>query len=328
MTTENKVWGIGRVWNEALAGDNNRKYEPRERLWASELDNAPIDTWLKLKGVKPTNPPNARSRRKFEAGNIWEWLVAIILQRAGILISQQDWVAYQYPGLLKVTGKLDYIAGGKPNFDRAFLEQMELPPKIIKAGESIVQHLEKNYPNGLETRIIEMKSTSSFMFDKMKKDGRPSTGHELQLFHYLKAKDMQKGSILYVCKDDCRMIEMPVFNSLVVEEKYKKAIETITKYHQEDKQPPLEKPIEFNGDRFTKNWKIEYSGYLTKLYGFKEPKDFYEKYAPIISSWNRVLTRMEDGKDMTESNKEKLVEIEKAGFDIEKIKGQLLTNKK
>ncbi len=320
-------WGLALVWNEILEEKKDRKYEKRDHLWASELGKSPIDILLKMRGEEPTNPPNARSRRKFVAGDIWEWLVGIILKRAGILQSQQDWIKFQYDGLLAVTGRLDYLAGGMPNYEEAEkgLVEMGLPEIFIKAGKKIVRHLKEKYPNGLKSRILEIKSTSSFMFDKMEKTGLPLVNHRKQLFHYLKAKNMEMGALVYICKDDCRMTELIVMNPSFVEDEYKKDIELLTKYHREGNLPPLEKFIVFDEEegKFAKNWKIEYSAYLTKLYGFEKPRDYTDKYKPIVESWNRVLGRVKENKEMTKNNEEKMVQMKEYGFDIEKIKGGL-----
>src|SRR5258708_20285530 len=98
-------WGLATAWNASLIDTEERELKVRDNLWASELGKAPIDVWLKMHGTKPTNPPNARSLRKFEAGNVFEWIVSLILKRAGILRESQKWSSFQYPGLLKVTGK-------------------------------------------------------------------------------------------------------------------------------------------------------------------------------------------------------------------------------
>ncbi|MCR4307090.1 MAG: hypothetical protein NUV80_00860 [Candidatus Berkelbacteria bacterium] len=317
------TWGVSQVWNESLLEREERPVAPRDRIWASELGKSKVDIYLKLKGEKQTNPPNARSLRKFEAGNIWEWIVKIILQRAGILQDAQRWTGYQYPGLLQVSGKLDFVAGGKPDYERAMkeVEAIGLPEIFTRAGKRIIKYLQEKYLDGLDTRIIEVKSVSSFMFEAMEKTGKSSQNHRLQLFHYLKAENMERGLIVYVCKDDCRMMEFPVFNPSLVEDEYKAEIEAITGYYQRNEMPPLEKAIVYDKDieKFSKNWHVAYSGYLTKLYGLKDQMEFDEKYAPIAEKWNRVLARIREGKEMTENNKGVIAEIEKAGFNITEL---------
>ena len=69
---EKKDWGFGEVWNAALVSGESRPLTKRDNMWASELGKAPIDIWLRMNAVEPSNPPNPRSRRKFEAGNVFE----------------------------------------------------------------------------------------------------------------------------------------------------------------------------------------------------------------------------------------------------------------
>jgi len=320
---ENKTWGIAQIWNESLLDREERPVFPRNRLWASELGKSKVDIWLKLKGEKQTNPPNARSLRKFEAGNIWEWIVELILIRAGILQDAQRWTGYQYPGLLQVSGKLDFVAGGKPDYQKAMgeVENIGLPEVFTRAGKKIISYLQEKYPEGLDTRIIEVKSVSSFMFDALEKTSGSSRNHRLQLFHYLKAENMERGLIVYVCRDDCRMMEISVLNPSTVEDEYRGEIEAITRYYNENEMPPLEQPIVYDEDtkRFSKNWQVAYSGYLTKLYGLKDQMEFDGKYAPVADRFNRVLGRVKEGKDMTEKNKEVLSEIKGMGFNLEEL---------
>src|SRR2546421_3473135 len=112
-------WEFGRVWNQSLTFRPEHPPRVRENVWASEIGGSMIDRYLRMSGVAQTNPPNDRSKRKFQAADIWEWIVGYVLQRAGLLIATQEKLHFQYPGLLQVTGKLDHLAGGKPNWKLA-----------------------------------------------------------------------------------------------------------------------------------------------------------------------------------------------------------------
>lgn len=319
----NNEWSFTGVWNDSLSQREERPVEPREKLWASELGKAPVDLFLKLKGIVPTNPPNARSLRKFEMGNLCEWNVEMILKRAGILRSTQDWLKYQYEGMLPVTGKLDFIAGGKPDYEKALwdLESLSeyLPPLFIRGGQAILKHFQAKYPEGLGLKILEVKSVSSFMYEAIENSNKSSYNHRIQLFHYLKAKDMKRGSVVYFCKDDARMIEIPVLNPSPIEDEYKMHIKVVSKYYYADTQPPLEKPVVFEDDfgKFSKNWKVAYSPYLTMLYKFKNQKEFDDEYQKVGGRWNRVLRRAKEGKKMTPLNEEVKREITNAGFNFD-----------
>lgn len=321
-------WNFCEIWNKSLEEREERPVNPRNNMWSSELGKPYVDVWLKMKGVEPSNPPNARSLRKFEAGNIWEWLVKLILLRAGILQSEQKWVSFQYPELLEVTGKVDFIAGGKPDWSKAknALEGLMLPDVFTRAYTNILDYFQEKYPDGLPSKILEIKSVSAFMYDALENGHRNLKIHRLQTYHYLKALNMERGDVVYVCRDDCRMFTSAVWLNSYVEKEYKDYIEEMTKYVKTNTQPPLEKPIIFDEDmgKFSKNNMIAWSPYLTKLYGLEDQNEFDEKYKSVSDGWNRVLGRLKTGKDMTKNNLEKLEQIKEAGFDIEDIKSKIV----
>jgi len=171
------TWNVMNGWNFALESKDERVPEKRERLWASELTKSEVDTWLKLRGEPYTNPPNARSKRKFEAGNVFEWIMGIILKRAGLLVSEQKYVTYQYPGLLQVTGKIDFIAGGDIDYDgaRKFADEIELPEVFKRCTEKVLEELKAKYPKGVSVKPIEIKSCSSFVMETVLAKQAPLT---------------------------------------------------------------------------------------------------------------------------------------------------------
>jgi hypothetical protein len=315
-------WKMGDAWNLALVSKAERPMKERDRVWASELGKANIEIFLKMRGVEPTNPPNARSKRKFEAGNMFEWVVGLVLKRAGILKENQKWVGYNYPGLVQVTGKIDYIAGGIPDYEhyKEHLAALELPEFFMAASQAIVENFAEKYPEGLADLFLEIKSCSSFMMDAMERTGNASKNHRLQLFHYLKAENFPRGNVVYICRDDLRMLEIPVENNAETEKEYRKAVEEISAFYQAHKDtpiekflikpanddelkwtwipleglPPLEKNLVWDEDlkKFARNWGVEYSAYLTMLYGYETQLQFEEEVMPIVSRWNRVLGRM------------------------------------
>lgn len=309
-------WSFFNLWNESLnVGRKEKPCVARDRIWASELGGAMVDRYLKMTGVPPTNPPNQRSLRKFEAGNIWEWIVGMVLKRAGIFLESQGWVEFAYPGLLKTTGKIDFLAGGNPDWEKATTQIREqgLPDFIERATENIVSHFKEEYPGGMEKIVLEIKSVSSFMFEKYIKTGLSNPNHRLQAFHYLKATGIPEAHIVYVCKDDARMLEVGVFNPSPVEDEYKADISEITKYINAKTQPELEKMVIFDEEwgQFTTNWKVMYSNYLTALYGFPDQMAYEDMFKKKVAQWNRVVRRVKEGLKMTKQNKEIVEEIKK-----------------
>lgn len=304
-TTKPMSWSFATIWNESVLLKPERPVTPRDHIWASEIGGSYVDRYLKMMGVPPTNTSGVRSLRKFDAGNIWEWIVGIILRRAGILIDEQKWLSYQYPGLLEVTGRLDFLAGGKPDWEKSKQEihSLTLPDFITRKADAIIDNFSQKYPNGLDEIILEIKSAASPSFDRYDSTHKPEFKHKMQAFHYLKAKNMHEAHIVYVCKDDARIAEFAVFNEPSTEALYKQDIEQMSKYYFAKEQPPIEKTVLFENGKFKKNWRVGYSPYLTKLYGFKDTGEYDDTFNKKITQWNRVITRAANGDRMTDLNK-------------------------
>lgn len=277
-----------------------------------------IDRYLKMAGVQPSNAPNSRSLRKFQAGDIWEWLCALVLKRAGILIEAQTKLSFQYPGLLRTSGKLDFLAGGQPDWAKARreMQSLGLPEMLQNASLAIIGSLETRFGSEpLKTIVLEIKSTSSFMYAKYEKAKQAGQNHRCQAFHYLKAQGMSEAHVVYVCRDDCLLLEFPILNPSSVETEYLNDLREITGYIQNNVRPNLEQEILFDPSlfRFEKNWKIEYSNYLTLLYGYTEPIQYREKVDKTIASYNRTFKRCVKGDKMTKLNLE-VIELAKKRF--------------
>lgn len=317
------TWQISKIWNDSLDQGTEKPLVKRERLWASELGKSDLDIYLKLIAEPVTNPFDARSKRKFEAGNLFEWIVKLILIRCGIYQESQKWVDNREFGL-QVTGKIDHLAGGMPRYEEAKkeIESLMLPDMFTKATESILNYFKLNYPNGLPQQGIEVKSTSSFGIEKVYFTGKGLAGHDLQAFHYAYNTKLP-FTLLYICRDDLRMAEIPILpDDKELLKKYSAKIKSVTGFFESKIEPQKEPEIVFEPEteRFTKNFNVEYSSYLKRNYGYEEPKDYDEKISPIVMSWNRVVERIKSSKEMTDNNKEKITEMIKFGFDPKIIK--------
>lgn len=318
-------WTIDKTWNAAFENLDERKPKVRNRIWATELDKAPIDVFLKMKGVKQTNPPDSRALRKMEAGNIWEEIVKAVLTRAGVMKASQEWVGFKYPNMLEVSGYLDIVAGGEIDHEKA-QESLEnefswLPDRTKNAFNKVVSTLTEEHDGNLREVIFEVKSTSSFMYDVYESKGRGSKSHELQLYHYLKSKDMKEGHLLYISRDDARMMEFGVLNPSPLGEEYKSRIKLLTDAYYSNTRPDLEVFIQFDEDdyKFRTNWRVMYSGYLTCLYGFEHQEQFRKVVDPKVNRFNRVFKRIVTGKNMTKANLEIIEEMKQDFPDYEKF---------
>jgi len=315
-----EIIGLAEAWNAGFIDTEEWEMNPRDYLWASELGNSPIDTFLRLRGQKPTNPPNDRAKRKMGAGVDWEHQIKRIFKRAGILLEEQKYAVHQYPGLLKVTGKLDFLIGGKCDIDAAtkYIESNDdLSPNSKRAAMNAIRYYQKTYPDGFAPHPIELKSISDYAMDEMEKSKSPVERNAMQMFHYLISLDFKVGTLSYLNRNDCRMMEFPITNPSAIGETYKKKIELLSKYILSGQEPPKEKLIVFDEylGKFTKNLSVSWSNYLTMLYGFKEPREYDEPFGKKAANWNRVMKRVKEGAKMTDKNKEVLAEIEKE-FDL------------
>lgn len=313
------TWTFVGGWNKSLDEVRRNDGWAHDYLWASQLGASQVDIFLNLMGTKPSNDFDVRAKRKFDAGVMWEWIAVMVAKRAGIYISSQDKVEYQLEGGLRVTGKLDLRIGGMRNMEmvnsmQSALRVIELPEIFINAMNTVEQTM--NFETELPTRIIEVKSSSAFMYDSQYKFGIPSENHALQCLHYLLSTGTYEGAVLYISKDDARMTEIPIWlDDELLNAKYKEVVTLAKMYYDKKEQPPLEPLVVFDKSKgkFTDNWNIKYSAYLTYLYGFETESDYQDAFKSKIASWNRVVGRMKRGDKMTASNLAYIEEI-KAQF--------------
>lgn len=301
-------WSFAGVWNKALDTDKQRELVERDYVWASELGRGYYDRYWKMHARKPTTPPGPRAQRKFEAGNLTEWVMAQVLARAGVLRESQTHLediqeTYGANGgeSIKVTGRLDFMAGG----DIANPEDVDLvglPDSFQDMTTLAIERLREMYPTGLKEQGIEIKSCAGMMFDQYLR--APLTHHALQAFFY--AKTTGKPFILvYVSRDDLRICEWLILpESEAWQLKYDLDLKHMNMvYHltpQEVREKFKEPLLNFNDEteKFSKNFEVEYSSYLTD-YGFDRPDQYKDKAASPARRLNLIVKKIREGKDIT-----------------------------
>jgi len=316
------------VWNATIE-KSDKPLEPRSRVYASEIGGSMIDRYLKMKAEPFTNPPNSRSMRKFMAGDIWEWIVQTVLIKAGIKFRTQERVYVEYEGLLPISGKIDFIITGDTDFDNVVIDP-NMPEFMQKLTKAIIDNFKGRT---FTEQIIEIKSVGSFVFESISAMDNPKTNHMLQGAVYKKGTGLP-ADVIYVCRDDVRILQYnldEVFTDL--EDMIIEDLKLITHYHNNDIEPEKEKLILWDavGQKFSKNWKVEYSPYLTKLYSrnkneddaeptpFAQPDEYYDWVAPIIAGLNRVVKRIKEDKPMTKSNEEWVEKAKTFGYPLESL---------
>lgn len=330
INNSSKNWSLCGIWNEKLVfGREKRKLEPRERIWASEIGKNPYERYLKMTAVPPDFDYNERTLRKFEAGNFFERIVGFVLISAGLLIYDNKW--YEIPAdedHLKVSLRPDFIAGGKPDWDKAKKDIDEqslfkLMPNLKRIAEGLIEKLSQDYPDGLKKLVFEIKSVNSQVF-WAKKDYLSSAypHHRMQCFAEMKATNMPEGRIFYISKDDLTTAEFPLFlNDPKLIEAYEKDVRYITKCIKEKTPPPKPAMVRFDDRKklkfqynktkyviegcYTENWEIKWSNYICQITGLKKktPEDTKES---IVARYLAII------KDEIKTKNEKLKEEFKA----------------
>lgn len=292
--SEANSFSLASIWNESLSASRvEREIEPRTHIWASELSGSYYDRFYRMKGRKPSTPPNLRSQRKFAAGNLTEFLVKQILERAGLLKETQTHIS-NTEFELEVTGRLDFLAGGEIKQ----IDVSDFPEGFDVVAHTVIDRLRELHPKGLRDQILEIKSCSGMMFNLYEK--KPALHHLLQLFHYAHTMRLP-GVLVYISRDDLRLMEWsvmpdtPQLMSIYIEDI--KRMHTILSM---DK-PPLEPMLKFEDGKFKKNWHIEYSNYLDD-YGYNRPDIYSEAASKLCSRLNRVIKKHAEGKELTSAN--------------------------
>ena len=329
-----KEWSLANLWNKALEQTEEREIVPRDRMYASELGRSDVDIFLKMQGEKPTNPPNNRAIRKFHAGDLYEWFVLLVLKKCGVLISKQLPVKTKMDGCVEVSGRLDFIAGGMPDYDAGqrkideLIKELEMPPLFHQLTENFIALMKVEYPNGLDEKVLEVKSTAVHGFNRVEKTNKALAGHDLQNFHYARGLNME-GSLCYISRDDLRMHEIPILpNDQKLLEKYETKVKRVSGFYLANQMPEPEACILFDEDtlKFSKNFNVEYSPFLKKLYNIETPDEYDKIFKARISSWNRVLGRVAKGDKMTPKNIEAINDIDNFGFNSVEIRAKVIAN--
>lgn len=325
------------IWNASVQ-DEDRPLKERDYEWASSMGKSLIDRYLSMKAVPISNPPNDRARRKFFAGNAWEFIAGLVLYQLGVVIPQQQEVWVEDTPI-RVKGKLDYLIGGVPNYNHArdsiksFPFQKEMTDRFMKTIDVFERWIgnKELYP-----LVHEIKSCSQYVIEMLNENGN-MIGHDLQIYHYLRGLKMEEGHIVYISKDDALMHERVINNpNESLRKKYEDDLLELKGYLDANQRPPKANLIVWEG-KFKKNFNIEYSNYLTLIYGFKRPDEYSDLISGKISSWNRVLVRIkmvESGEEtktgkpilLTDKNKIVIQEMEKEGHNPFELAKNLTEN--
>lgn len=333
-------WDFAQLFGEAIRSLPERPMVKRNYIYASELGLDYCTRYLKMHAHPFSNPYNDRTKRKFMSGQIFEWIVYLILSVTGILKAKQLKGSVELPGLLRVSGKLDFVAGGEvvdweqsrqemKTIQRLFaLSFSDMPPIIEHSVDRILFRMEQMFSRvPLREYIMECKAVSAFVSDLIEKSNKPRAGHPLQTLHYLLAnKEIPEGFIGYINKDSFEYNQFLVQPTKDLLKQYRDDVKTMTDYYNNSgknflkNMPPKSPEVVFEeaSFRFVKSNGAEYTPYLTMLYGYKNIDEFKERWQKPLNSWNYTFKRVVLGKNLTPTNKEAIIEAKKVFPEFDK----------
>jgi len=287
-----------------------------------------------------TDPPNTRSLGKFLAGRMWEKAVKNVLKACGVY--HRDEVkcnSSPYSDTLDVHGRCDFICGSfETEFAQYQLDAIKdfIDEDLYHKGCKIIQKLGGK---PLKTKGIELKSCSSYVYDRVVATKRPIPIHAQQGNYYQRFLKIP-FDVSYISKDDSFMVDAQI-DSEVMEPLLRADLEKITYFIVKGIVPPEEPTMTFNSmtGNFEKNIQIEYSPYIS-MRGYKSPYEFRQSVEPLTKRWNNALSRYAKvekggltptGREMKLSpqNKDVRQEIINSGYDFNellRVKMELLDN--
>ena len=271
-----------------------------------------------MKGVIPSNLPNEIAIRKFKLGNMIEDFFKIVLFQVGLLHKQEERVMSNFKDTLQVSGRCDVVYGGsiKVKDVDLFLEQYSFLSFIGILSDAIKNFISTTTQKKFDLCGIEIKSCSDYIFNVIDAENKGQAHHLMQTFHYAYTQKMPY-QLVYFDKNNARMKSfwvMPDDKELL--KLYIEDISQMTKLYNSNTVPSKELLLKYNGTRFSKNWNVEYSKYLTHSYGFNTKLEYNDYATSLVAKFNRVLERIKKGDKMTANNIDVLREIKKMGFDI------------
>ena len=266
---ENNEWSIQSFENQYLEEQMKREEKPSEWWRGSDMGSCMRKRIWQRKGIKKTEEITIIQRRTMDVGSMFHWKYQKLFEKLGLLIEKEGEVIDES---LHFKGHFDVLAGGIPEVKKELFEFTNKEGKLwldsngydfaIKLKEKI----DKEYPNGLPKLLYELKTQHSMSFQYIEK--KPNEEHFYQLCSYLfflreKYPDIKEGRILYISKDDSRLVEFPIKLTKEIEDKIINELVMLNDYWKNDELPPQISEI----DGKSVNWKCRFCPYKTLCRG-------------------------------------------------------------
>lgn len=309
---ENKLY-LEDIWNDiTVAVKRGRPQKPRQHIYASEIGRNHFDRYHKMIGTPPTREIDDRVLRKFTAGEVFEELIGDYLSMIGLIKSSQEYVEFpETDETLRVSGRIDYIAS-MPDWKKAREaigngqdeEYSDITKEIL---HRLIDQLQEKYPEGIKDTLFEIKTINSLVF-WAKKDYLTEAypWHVMQIYSYLKYKELPEGRIVYISKDDLTVKEMTVtWPQPELDEYWLNDIKAMTRFIREGIEPDKPPQVVFDPRgkyRFQKNkikyeckgvwkenWEVKFSPYFELITGYTDEKKWIDSLKPEINAKNKQL---------------------------------------
>lgn len=197
------------------------------------------------------------------------------------------------------------------------LDELKFLEFIGVLSDAILKFAKENKNVDYDICGIEIKSVSEFVYNRIDARKSPEVHHACQSFHYAYWKGMP-FQLVYFDKNNGRMMSfwiLPTDTKLY--KVYSEDIKQMSEYYLNRIMPPKENILLFDGERWSSNWKVEYSKYLTAEYHFNTKQEYKDYVTPFVGRFNRVMGRIRDGKELTQDNCNAISEMRRFGYNIQ-----------
>jgi len=263
-------WTIQDLENEYLEEKFRRTQKPVDKWRGSDMGSCFRKRIYARQGVQPTETLDERTRRVLDTGDIFHWKYQNFLKRIGILVAKEIEIVnkeYNY------IGHFDALVGGKPKVEKKHFEFIDKQTGEKKFNEKMYNWTIKRMKKIKELPLLlyDFKTQHSQSFYYLEKQG-PQKEHVYQVASYLTFIDKKKypvnqGRILYISKDDSRLLEFTVEFNKKMEQKIKDELKELQRYWDEKKLPDKLPDVENQSGKLSPNWRCRFCPYLTHCKG-------------------------------------------------------------
>jgi hypothetical protein len=276
---KSKEWSIDELLSSLIGFAADTNPHERAEIWASDIGKPFIDRYLAMKGQVYSNPIDGKTMMTFFLGRQVETGLIEMLNSCNLRFEAQDRITIQVPDCLPVVGRPDLILEVKKwedvlesidenikNLIKDNLEDVDVQITKKEVLKQIVGKWKERYPNGLEKTPFEIKSinTNAFNYLSKSKDGFKNAHphYQLQLYTYMIYYNLDAGRLVYVSKNDGKMVEVIVRRTPEMDKIWYDDVKKMSDYFNSNTLPPPE-PFIVDGKE---NWKVGYSRYKDYLY--------------------------------------------------------------